>query len=127
MILKICGIALIGLICVSVMKTLKNEISGFISAATGLLIVGSSFALMYPVISYIGEISNDTGFSLYIETILKAIGIAMISQTTSDICRDCGENAIAGRVEFAEKASIMLISLPVVKSLIALAFEVMEK
>lgn len=127
MMIKLCGIALIGVVCVSVLKALKNEISGYISAAAGLLLVGSSFALLYPVISYIGEISSETGFSIYIETVLKALGIAIISQTTADICRDCGENAIAGRVEFAAKASIMLLSLPVVKSLITLAFEVMER
>ncbi len=124
--LKICGIAVIGLVCIGVMRTLKGEMSWLISAATGILIAGGAVTFLYPIVSYIGEISNDTAFSVYIETILKAFGVALISQVTSDVCRDCGENAIAARVEFAAKACIMLLSLPVVKSLLLLAFEVME-
>lgn len=125
-IIKICGVALIGLVCVSVMRGAKNELSGFVSAATGLVLIGSSLAVLYPVISYISEISENTDFAVYIETILKALGIAVISESASDMCRDCGESAIASKVEFAAKACIMLLSLPVVKSLLSLAFEVLE-
>ena len=125
-ILKLCGVAIIGLVCASVMRTFKGNVSWLISGATGILIAGGAIAFLYPIITYIDEISNDTAFSVYIETILKAFGISLISQVTSDVCRDCGENTIAGRVEFAAKACIMLLSLPVVKSLLLVAFEVME-
>ena len=125
-ILKLCGVAIIGLVCASVMRTFKGNVSWLISGVTGILIAGGAIAFLYPIITYIDEISNDTAFSVYIETILKAFGISLISQVTSDVCRDCGENTIAGRVEFAAKACIMLLSLPVVKSLLCVAFEVME-
>ncbi len=125
-IIKICGIALIGLICVSVIRGTKNELSGFVSAATGLVILGASIALLYPVIKFIYEITEQTEFAVYIETILKALGIAVISESAADICRDCGENAIAAKVEFAAKASIMLLSLPIVESLLSFAFEVLK-
>lgn len=110
----------------SVMRGVKNELSGFVSAATGLVILGASIALLYPVVTYIYEITEQTDFAVYIETILKALGVAIISESAADICRDCGESAIAAKVEFAAKASIMLLALPVVKSLLTLAFGVLE-
>jgi stage III sporulation protein AD len=125
-ILKICGVAIIGLVCASVIRTFKGNISWFISGATGILIAGGTIAFLHPIVAYIDEISNDTAFSVYIETILKSFGISLISQVTSDVCRDCGENTIAGRVEFAAKACLMLLSLPIVKSLLLVAFEVMQ-
>lgn len=126
MIVKLCGVALIGLVATSVMKGLKNEMSGFISAVTGLILLGGSIAMLYPIISYMHEITKETGFSVYIETVIKALGIAVISESAADLCRDAGESAIASKTEFAAKIMIIYLALPVIKNLISLAFGVIE-
>ncbi len=126
MIVKLCGVALIGLVATSVMKGLKNEMSGFISAVTGLILLGGSIAMLYPIISYMHEITKETGFSVYIETVIKALGIAVISESTADLCRDAGESAIASKTEFAAKIMIIYLALPVIKNLISFAFGVVE-
>lgn len=124
MIVKLCGVALIGLVATSVMKGLKNEMSGFISAVTGIILLGGSIAMLYPIISYMYEITKETGFSVYIETVIKALGIAVISESAADLCRDAGESAIASKTEFAAKIMIIYLALPVIKNLISLAFGV---
>ncbi len=126
MIVKLCGVALIGLVATSVMKGLKNEMSGFISAVTGLILLGGSIAMLYPIISYMHEITKETGFFVYIETVIKALGIAVISESAADLCRDAGESAIASKTEFAAKIMIIYLALPVIKNLISLAFGVVE-
>ena len=126
MIVKLCGVALIGLVATSVMKGLKNEMSGFIIAVTGLILLGGSIAMLYPIISYMHEITKETGFSVYIETVIKALGIAVISESAADLCRDAGESAIASKTEFAAKIMIIYLALPVIKNLISLAFGVVE-
>lgn len=126
MIVKLCGVALIGLVATSVMKGLKNEMSGFISAVTGLILLGGSIAMLYPIISYMHEITKETGFYVYIETVIKALGIAVISESAADLCRDAGESAIASKTEFAAKIMIIYLALPVIKNLISLAFGVVE-
>lgn len=125
-IIKICGVALVGLVAVSVMRGLKNDFSAFVGIATGLVLLGFAVGALYPLIEYVQKITEGNGFSLYIETILKALGIAVVAESAADICRDFGESAIAARVEFAAKSLIMLLALPVVESLLALAFEVLE-
>jgi stage III sporulation protein AD len=60
------------------------------------------------------------------KTILKAFGISVIAESAADICRDFGESAIGARVELAAKSLIMLLALPVVESLLSLAFGVLE-
>lgn len=125
-IIKLCGVALVGLVAVSAMKGLKSGLSSFVSAATGLIILGGSIAILYPIISYIYEMTDGTSFSVYIETVMKALGIAIISETAADICRDSGESAIAAKIEFAAKAMIIYLGLPVIKNLISLAFGVID-
>lgn len=125
-IVKICGVALIGLAAVSVMRALKNDFAGFASLAAGLVLLGFGAGALYPIMEYVKKITENSGFSIYVETVVKALGIAVVTESAADICRDFGEAAIAARLEFAAKAIIMLLALPVVESLLALAFGVME-
>ena len=125
-IIKICGVALVGLTAVGVMRGLKNDFAVLASVATGLVLFGVAFAALYPILEYIEKITENSEFSVYIETIVKALGIATVTESAADICRDFGEAAIATRVEFAAKGIIMLLALPVVESLLSLAFGVLK-
>ena len=52
--------------------------------------------------------------------ILKALGIAYITEFTSELCLDAGEKSIAGKVELAGKIVIFFLALPVFTSLLEL-------
>ena len=125
-IIKICGVALIGLTATLVMRGLKNDFASFASIAAGLVLFGFGFGALYPIIEYIEKMTEANEFSVYIETVVKALGIATVAESAADICRDFGESAIGARLEFAAKGIIILLSLPVVESLLALAFGVMK-
>ena len=51
------------------------------------------------------------------ETVLKVMGIAYISQFSSDTLRDCEMAAIASKVELAGKLIITVMTLPLFKTL----------
>ena len=125
-IIKICGVALIGLAATAVMRGMKNDFASFAGIATGLVLLGFAVGAMYPVLGYIEKITENSAFSVYVETIVKAMGIAVVAESAADICRDFGENAIGARLEFAAKGLIMLLALPIIESLLALAFGVMK-
>ena len=124
-IVKICGIAIVGVIAVSIMRGLKNDFAGYVSIAAGVLLFGWALAAAYPLIEYVETITDGNGFLPYTETVLKALGIAIVSESAADICRDFGENSIASKVEFAAKSMILLLAMPVVRTLLELAFGVM--
>ena len=44
--------------------------------------------------------------------LVKAVGIALVSRTGSDLCRDAGESAMASLVETAGAVTAILVSLP---------------
>ena len=125
-IIKICGVAMIGIVAVSALRGIKNDFSVFAGAAAGLVLLGFAVSALYPIMEYVQKITQDSEFSLYIETILKALGISVIAESAADICRDFGESAIGARVELAAKSLIMLLALPVIESLLGLAFGVLE-
>jgi len=67
------------------------------------------------VISFLQEMARQSNISLlYMETILKIIGVAYIAEFGAQICRDAGEGAIASKVEFAAKVIVIVLAIPVI-------------
>ena len=53
----------------------------------------------------------------YINVLFKAVGVAVTAKIGADICRDSGNSALASAVELAGKAAIILLSMPMLKTL----------
>jgi stage III sporulation protein AD len=51
---------------------------------------------------------------MYLNTILKIIGIAYITEFGAQVCRDAGEGAVAGKIEFAGKVLVMVLAIPII-------------
>ena len=124
-VIKLCGIAIIGVVAILIIRVAKSEFAVPLGILTGVIILTSAVATLYPIVSYVQEISEGNAFSVYYTTILKALGIGILSQSAVDICRDSGENAIASKLEFAAKAGILLLGLPIIKELLAMTSEIL--
>ncbi|MDD6405147.1 MAG: SpoIIIAC/SpoIIIAD family protein [Clostridiales bacterium] len=99
-----------------------------------LMSIGACVMVMYFVIGrfrqiagYIDRLVSYVSVDItYIDIILKMIGIAYICQFATDICRDAGYQAIASQVEMAGKISLILLSMPVLMSVIDLVVAIVE-
>ncbi len=118
--LKMCGLVLCALIVCIVFKNLKSEFSLLIRIAITVIVSIISLALIEPLFSFIDEISKSTAVYGYLPTLVKALGIALAVQITSDICKDAGEGALSERIELFGKAEILLLSIPLIKNLFKL-------
>lgn len=54
----------------------------------------------------------------YLSILLKILGISYLAEFGSALCRDAGQAAIAGQIEMAGKLAILVLSMPVVTSLL---------
>ncbi|MBQ8738027.1 MAG: hypothetical protein IJZ04_00880 [Clostridia bacterium] len=118
--LKIYGIIVCAVAFCVIIKHLKNEYSLFIRLSITVGVSILSVTVMYPVLSYISEISRTTVINEFLGTLLKALGIATAVQITADTCKDAGEDSIANRIYLLGQAEIIVLSLPVIKRLLAL-------
>ena len=121
-VLQICGI---GILAVSAMMLLKG--AGYSQPQTVLLIVGLTVTSrvvvnLSEVVSFTLSISEGTGASEHIKLLLKAAGLAFLTDFTAGICRDTGEGSIAEYVEIFGKTELVVLMLPVVSELIELSF-----
>ena len=122
-ILKICAVALIAAVSGVVVKQIKNELSFAVKTAGVILIFGVAMTMLAPLLESIEELS-DIGGTEYVDIMLRALGIALISQITSGICRDCGDESVAGAVEFTAKLEILILCVPLISMIIEYAKEI---
>jgi stage III sporulation protein AD len=55
---------------------------------------------------------------IYVETILKIIGIAYIAEFAAQITKDAGQGAIASKIELGGKITILAMAIPILTLLI---------
>ncbi len=119
-ILKVCGFALLGVLIVTILKSVKPEYATVAGIVGGVLLLVFSMLPLESVLSSVTALAEDTGFSAYSSVILKSMGIGILGQTTADVCRDSGVSTLAGKVEFAAKVLILLLCVPILQTLLEL-------
>ena len=124
--LKICAVAIL---CAG-MGLLFKQIRGDFSALLRVAGLAIMFGFLIPVV---GRVANETislfegdGIAPYAETMLRALGIALLTRICADICRDCGETGAASGVEMAGKLTILLLCVPLIREMIGYATEILQ-
>jgi len=126
-ILQITGIGLIGVILVISLKAQKPEISLLIALCTGIIIIITISSKLAAVFTLLGKYANMAGLDeIYIPLLIKAVGIAYITEFGSSICKDAGESSVASKIELAGKVIIAVLTVPIITSLIELIISILH-
>ncbi len=100
-------------------KGVKSGFDTYIAVAACLVILGFILSKLTVVVNIIERLQSYISIDwTYMEILLKIVGISYITQFSSDICRECGYNAIGSQIQIFGKISVMLVSMPVVLALI---------
>lgn len=104
-----------------VVKKQSSEFGLFISIVSGVLIFFMVISQLQVVIQAIEDIASKIHIdATYMKIIFKIIGIAYISEFAGEVCKDAGEKAIAMKIEFAGKVIILVVSMPILLTLLDL-------
>lgn len=119
-IFQIVGLALTATLII----TLVRQARGGDTALLVSLVVGAFIFLLLldrigTVVRVLADLSDRAGINqFYLNTVLKIIGIAYVAEFGGQVCRDAGENAIAGKVELAAKVLIMVLAIPIIVAIL---------
>ncbi|MBT2707349.1 stage III sporulation protein AD [Pseudomonas sp. ISL-84] len=87
----------------------------FVGCAIFLFLVDQ----IYAIIHMIEKIAINAKVNIvYVETILKIIGIAYIAEFAAQITKDAGQGAIAAKIEMGGKILILAMAIPILTVLI---------
>ena len=127
--LRACGAGLILSLCLNILSNVSGGYASVIRIAGSTFLFGVFLLFLKEGIQAL--MPTTTVFSenaVAVEgvvSMLKGLGIALISRFCADICRDCGEHTIAGGVESVGRMAIFTLSVPMIAKILGVAVEML--
>ena len=108
------------------LKSVQPEYALLTGIAACIVLFGFSVSKLEVIFSGIDTIRQYLSVnSAYIAVIFKVIGIAYISEFSANLCKDAGYGGIASQIEMFGKLSILVMSLPILTTLLTTIQEFM--
>ena len=123
---KIVGITFVSLSFLMVIRAIKGEMALPLSICISVMLMGCALSAAVPLIDLIKNYCQRIGGD-YITVLLKSLGIAILTSSAAEISRDFGESNIAQKIELLGKCTILSFAVPIIKDLILLVTEVLNK
>lgn len=119
---KVLAICVIGAALSIVLKQKSGEYAFSVAVACGICVLIFVLNAVAQPIKEIEEKLSDYGLETeYFKVALKAVGLAYITDFIADACRDAGQISLASKAELAGKATIFLLSVPILMSVLETA------
>lgn len=117
---KIGGLVMVGLTALLILRQYKPEWASFLRLAVTVVAVGLIVTVAGGILSYLRELTAGTGVELgeTWEILIKALGVAFLTEISASVCRDSGEGGLAGWVEMAGKLELLLLSFPLIRTVL---------
>lgn len=113
-------------ICLAIQKQGK-DIALLLTMGVCAIVMAAAVGFLKPVIEFASKLGSIGDLDeVFVQTILKAVGIALIAELTEVICTDSGNASLGKSVQFLAGAVILWLSLPVFTSLIDLVQKILE-
>ena len=124
--IKICMLALVCVTSGAIIKHLRPDFSPFVRVAGSIAIIVTAMSLIIPSVAYIRSLFDGISLGEYGGTVIKALGIATLTQICADICRDCSESSVASGVELIGRLEMLVLCFPMIEKLLESVREVMS-
>jgi stage III sporulation protein AD len=113
--IQIIGLGFVVTLLILIIRSQRPEIAVQLSLVLATVIFLMVLGKISIVLNLFRDLAEKAGISqMYLNTILKIIGIAYITEFGAQVCRDAGEGAVAGKIEFAGKVLVMVMAIPII-------------
>lgn len=125
--LQVCVMAAAGMFAAIIIRKDKPEYATLIILLVGFLIALKVVGALEGMLAEIERWSNLLQENvIYINLLLKLIGITYICEFAANICKDAGYSTLSSHVELFGKVMIMVAGLPVMKTMIEMIEEMLR-
>jgi len=97
---------------------------GLAGAAILLLLV---LGHLQPILRLMEELADRAGIQkVYLDTMLRVVGVAYVAEFGAHICRDAGESALAAKVEMVGRIMVLILAIPLLFAILELIIQVLD-
>ncbi|MBR5022170.1 MAG: hypothetical protein IKY18_03085 [Oscillospiraceae bacterium] len=116
----VAGILTAIILWINLNKSNKDS-SVLMTLAVCAMAIMAAASFLQPVVSFIKKIQGigklDEGL---VSVVLKVVGVGIVSEIASLICKDAGNESMGKTLQFIAAATVLWISIPVFEKLLAL-------
>ncbi|QKS73215.1 stage III sporulation protein AD [Paenalkalicoccus suaedae] len=113
------GICLASTMFILLIREKTPVFAVLLTVATGVLVLLQLMEPVRIVAEFMMNLSKQVDLqAVYLDQILKIIGIAYLAEFAAQIAQDAGQGAMAKKIELTGKLSILLLALPILSYLI---------
>lgn len=123
---QIFGVGILIALAAVVIRQIRADMVFPVRLAGGIILLGAVVSMSIPLYEYIDSLISSTAMSEYGGVLTKALGVAILTHISSEICKDCGEATVASTVELAGKCEILLLSISPISSILRTASDILN-
>ena len=124
--LQIAGVGLLAAMALLLLRELRPSFAPPLRLGACVLVLGAGLSLLSPIVAKINtllQMGNAEGLG---GILLRALGIAMLSELAASFCEDLGEQTIARCISTFGKWEILVLCLPLLDKVLELAKELLQ-
>ncbi|PRD10444.1 stage III sporulation protein AD [Bacillus sp. MYb56] len=112
--MQIVGLGLVATFLAAVLNQHKSSITSLFIVFIGSMMFLLLIDQIHSILQMIERVASEAKVSnVYVETLLKIIGIAYVAEFGAQITKDAGQGAIASKIELAGKILILVMAIPI--------------
>lgn len=102
-----------------VLKSAKWDYGNVLSVVGGIALLLWVLGSISQVFDLVDRIGIDLGTaSPYLENVIKALGLSLVTKLAVDCCRDMGESAVATNLELCGRLAILATITPLIMAVV---------
>ena len=116
---KIVAVGIVSALIIICLKNANSELAAPVSIASGLLVLLMTVSYVKDFVLFFGDIANVAGIDdgVY-KIVLKVLAISYLSEFASGAVEDLGQKNLSEKIQFAGKAIMIVLAVPLLKNLI---------
>ncbi len=120
-IITVCGCAVISSVLAVLLKKQNAEISFILTICSVVFVLTYIISSVVFAVSGIEEIFEKTKLNtVYIEVLLKCVGICFITEFTCNCCKDASQTALSSVVLMSGRVCVLITAFPLFEEFLAL-------
>lgn len=124
--LRVAAVAIVGVLTALQFKSHRSEYGLYIGIATGIILLCGSMDELQSIIQLLSGFETPILAGTLGKTLMKIVLLTYIAEFAAGICRDAGYQSVSGQIEVFGKLSILILSLPALRTLLTSLYGFLE-
>ena len=124
---KIVALSIVSVLLITILKSVKkDDFALVITIITAVILFTLVLVKLESITSILESLVQKSGINKeYLTLLLKVTGISYVIELATNICKDAGNSAIASKVEMLGKISIVILTIPILTSVISTVLNIL--